>query len=143
MHLLDHVSISVTDLAQARPFYDAVMSELGCEKVYDRADALGFGVRCRAPNPDETYLAVYQSPAAVSTADPRRHWCFKAATRTAVDAFYAAALANGGSCDGPPGLRPDYHPHYYAAFVLDPSRNRLEAVCHAAQQTGAAGTDGN
>jgi len=90
MHLLDHVSISVPDLERARPFYDAVMSALGCEKVYDKPDALCYGVRCRTATPDETYLAVYLSPRA--NIDDRRHWCFKATSRSAVQAFHEAAL---------------------------------------------------
>ena len=60
----------------------------------------------------------------------RRHWAFRAASRAAVDAFHAAALRAGGRDDGAPGLRPDYHAAYYAAFVLDPDGNRIEAVCH-------------
>jgi catechol 2,3-dioxygenase-like lactoylglutathione lyase family enzyme len=122
------VSISVADLERARPFYDAVMSVLGCEKVYDRPDALGYGVRCRTATPDETYLAVYLSPKA--NIDDRRHWCFKATSRSAVQAFHEAALRFGGSSDGPPRLRENYHPSYYAAFVRDPHGNRIESVCH-------------
>jgi catechol 2,3-dioxygenase-like lactoylglutathione lyase family enzyme len=128
MHLLDHVSISVSDLNRARPFYDAVMPALGCEKVYDKPDALGYGVRCRAATPDETYLAVYLSAGA--NVDDRRHWCFKALSRSAVQAFHEAALRFGGSSDGLPGVRENYHPSYYAAFVRDPHGNRIEAVCH-------------
>ena len=128
MHLLDHVSISVPDLERARAFYDAVMSALGCEKVYDKPDALGYGIRCRTATPDETYLAVYLSPRA--NIDDRRHWCFKATSRSAVQAFHEAALRFGGFSDGPPGLRENYHPSYYAAFVRDPHGNRIEAVCH-------------
>jgi len=128
MHLLDHVSISVRDLDAARSFYDSVMAALGCDKVYDRPGALGYGVRCRADNPTDTYLAVYSSAAANS--DEMRHWCFKAQSPAHVRAFHDAALANGGASDGPPGLRPHYHASYYAAFVRDPSGNRLEAVCH-------------
>jgi len=129
MQLLDHVSIAVADLNGARPFYDAIMSALGCEKVYDRADALGYGAHCRADPPFETYLAVYHSPSA--TTDDKRHWCFKATSVAQVRAFHTAALANGGTCNGPPGLRIHDHPSYYAAFVRDPQGNRLEAVCHA------------
>jgi catechol 2,3-dioxygenase-like lactoylglutathione lyase family enzyme len=128
MQLLDHVSVAVTDLARARPFYDAIMAPLAAEKVYDHEDALGYGARCRAESPAETYLAVYASVESIPGS--RRHWCFKAPSQTAVDAFHAAALAHGGRCDGPPGFRPSYHAHYYAAFVLDPDGNRLEAVCH-------------
>jgi catechol 2,3-dioxygenase-like lactoylglutathione lyase family enzyme len=131
MFLLDHVSIAVSDLERARPFYDTVMTALGAEKVYDRADALGYGVRCRPGDVEHTYLAVYTSGGAFGPS--RRHWCFKATTRAMVDAFHRAGLAAGGSDDGAPGLRPHYHPSYYAAFVLDPDGNRLEAVCHRAE----------
>ncbi len=65
-----------------------------------------------------------------AVAADNRHWCFRAPDRSAVDAFHAAGLASGGRCDGPPRLRPEYHPHYYAAFLLDPDGNRIEAVCH-------------
>ncbi|HUJ86376.1 MAG TPA: VOC family protein [Burkholderiales bacterium] len=129
MQLLDHVSISVGDLDAARSFYDPVMAALGCEKVYDRPGALGYGLRCRAGNPSDSYLAVYLSAGAAT--DDKRHWCFKAASRAQVRAFHAAALAAGGASEGAPGLRPHYHVSYYAAFVRDPSGNRLEAVCHA------------
>ena len=63
-------------------------------------------------------------------ADSPRHGCFKAPTREAVRWFFEAGLTHGGQDDGKPGLRPQYHPHYYAAFLIDPSGNRVEAVCH-------------
>lgn len=129
MQLLDHVSIAVPDLDAARPFYDAVMAALGADKVYDRADALGYGVRCTAQETGHSCLAVYASPAA--SLDARRHWCFKAPSRAAVRDFHAAGLAHGGQDDGAPGLRPHYHADYYGAFLLDPAGNRIEAVCHA------------
>lgn len=132
MHLLDHVSISVAGLDSARPFYDAVMAALGAAKVYDRPDALGYGERCRPGETDHTYLSVQADPAAPPTPPARRHWCFKAASRAAVDAFHAAGLAHGGRDEGAPGPRAHYHPHYYAAFLSDPSGNRIEAVCHDA-----------
>jgi catechol 2,3-dioxygenase-like lactoylglutathione lyase family enzyme len=128
MFLLDHVSIAVSDLTRARPFYDAIMSALGADKVYDRPDALGYGTRCRPGDAAHTYLAVYSSAGPFGPS--RRHWCFKAATRPTVDAFHRAGLAAGGTDDGPPGVRAHYHPEYYAAFLLDPDGNRVEAVCH-------------
>ena len=131
MHLLDHVSISVLNLDAARPFYDAIMAALGAEKVYDRDDAIGYGTRCSAAEGTNSYLSIYLSPAA--NLDARRHWCFKAASRAQVRAFHAAGLTNGGHDDGPPGLHPQYHAHYYAAFLFDPFGNRVEAVCHLAQ----------
>lgn len=132
MQLLDHVSISVAGLDTARPFYDAVMAALGATKVYDHADALGYGERCRPGDSGHTYLSVQADPTASPSAPARRHWCFKAASRAAVDAFHAAGLAHGGRDEGAPGPRPQYHPHYYAAFLSDPSGNRIEAVCHDA-----------
>jgi catechol 2,3-dioxygenase-like lactoylglutathione lyase family enzyme len=128
MFLLDHVSITVKDIRRARPFYDAIMRALGVDKVYDREDALGYGVRCRANDDAHTYLAVYAS--AEAKGDTRRHWCFKASTHGQVIAFHEAALANGGRDDGAPGIRARYHEHYFGAFVVDTDGNRLEAVCH-------------
>ncbi|HDR9803651.1 TPA: VOC family protein [Burkholderia cenocepacia] len=130
MQLLDHVSIGVPDIDQARPFYNAVMAALGATKVYDRPNALGYGERCSASDPESTFLAVYLDPAEVGTS--KRHWCFKAASREQVQAFFDAGLATGGQSDGEPGLRPQYHGDYYAAFLIDPAGNRVEAVCHAA-----------
>ncbi|MBR8040162.1 VOC family protein [Burkholderia cenocepacia] len=130
MQLLDHVSIGVPDIDQARPFYDAVMAALGAAKVYDRPTALGYGERCHANDVASTFLAVYLDPAEVGTS--KRHWCFKAASREQVHAFFEAGLAMGGQSDGEPGLRPQYHGDYYAAFLIDPAGNRVEAVCHAA-----------
>ncbi len=128
MQALDHVSITVRDLARALPFYDAVFSALGVQKVYDRPDAAGYGERNRPDNDGHSYLSVYQSAAA--SPDPRRHWCFRAQSAAQVRAFHAAGLAAGGRDAGAPGLRPHYHPAYYAAFLDDPEGNRVEAVFH-------------
>ena len=133
MHVLDHVSISVSNIEIARPFYDAIMASLGVAKVYDRSDALGYGVRCNAIEDVHSCLAVYQSQEA--NHDSKRHWCFKATTREQVHAFYSAGLAHGGRDDGAPSVRPHYHEHYFGAFLLDPFGNRVEAVCHRAQMS--------
>lgn len=130
MHLLDHVSIGVPDLQAARPFYDAIMTALGAVKVYDRSTALGYGERCTAVDTASTFLAVYLDESEIQ--ENKRHWCFKAPSRQHVDAFFAAGMASGGRSDGDPGLRPHYHQDYYAAFLIDPAGNRVEAVCHAA-----------
>lgn len=126
--MLDHVSITVPDMAAVAGFYDAVMQALGYPLVYEQPDARGYGLRAGSDAPERSYISVLQS--AAMRPDPRRHWCFKAPGREAVEAFYAAALAQGGRDDGPPGLRPHYHEGYYAAFVIDPAGNRIEAVCH-------------
>ena len=129
MQLIDHVSIAVRDIVRAKRFYTAVLSALGAAVAYDREDAIGFGERNRPGDDGHTYLSVYRSPAAAS--DAQRHWCFRAQSRAAVDAFHAAGLAAGGTDAGAPGLR-DYHPQYHAAFLLDPEGNKVEAVCHRA-----------
>jgi catechol 2,3-dioxygenase-like lactoylglutathione lyase family enzyme len=127
--MLDHVSITVSDLARAAPFWDAVMAALGVGCVVRREGQLGYGTRNRPGDDGHSYLSVYASTGPAVVAD-NRHWCFRAPDRAAVDAFHAAGLAAGGRCDGPPGLRADYHPAYYAAFLLDPDGNRVEAICH-------------
>jgi catechol 2,3-dioxygenase-like lactoylglutathione lyase family enzyme len=120
--MLDHLSITTADLDRAQHFYDAVMSALGYLRVYRSARGIGYGERSGPGG----YISVYLSDNVVAD---RRHWAFRAQTRAAVRAFHAAALAAGGRDDGPPGLRPEYDPTYYAAFVLDPDGNRIEAVC--------------
>ncbi|MFC7473826.1 VOC family protein [Dankookia sp. GCM10030260] len=127
--MIDHVSITVPDLAAATPFYDAVMTALGVPVVGRDAGWLGYGLRADAAHPERCYLSVLAGAAPEPAS--RRHWCLKAADRAAVDAFWRAGLAAGGADDGAPGLRPHYHAGYYAAFLRDPAGNRIEAVCHA------------
>ena len=116
MQLLDHVSITVPRLDEARPFYDAVMDALARPRsMTARTPWLR---RTLPRGRRRTPICRFASPQAGS--DARRHWCFKAPSRSAVDRFHAAGLAHGGRDDGAPGLRPHYHPHYYAAFLLDP-----------------------
>ncbi len=128
MQAIDHVSITVRELARCAPFYVAIFGALAIEKVYERADAVGYGARNRPGDDGHSYLSVFESPAA--RADPRRHWCFRAASAAQVQAFHAAGLAAGGKDAGAPGLRDRYHPQYYAAFLEDPEGNRVEAVFH-------------
>ncbi|WP_409029720.1 VOC family protein [Janthinobacterium sp. CG_23.3] len=131
MSMLDHVSVTVADLDRAERFYDAVFAALGVVKVgSDHAAAwIGYGERCDADHPQRSYFSVRHGPPPDDA--PRRHYCFKAPSRAAVEAFWRAGLAHGGVDNGAPGLR-DYHPSYYAAFLLDPDGNRIEAVCHRA-----------
>ena len=128
MRAIDHVSITVRSLKCAAAFYAAIFAALRIEKVYEREDAVGYGTRNRAGDDGHSYLSIYQSGKA--GADPRRHWCFRAASAAEVRAFHAAGLAAGGRDAGAPGLRPHYHEKYYAAFLEDPEGNRIEAVCH-------------
>jgi catechol 2,3-dioxygenase-like lactoylglutathione lyase family enzyme len=133
MQALDHASITVRDLARALPFYDAIFSVLGMHKAYERSDAVGYGERNRPNDDGHSYLSVYQSASA--SADPRRHLCLRAQSAAQVRAFHAAGLAAGGRDAGTPGVRPNYHPAYYAAFLEDPEGNRLEAVCHRGENS--------
>ncbi len=128
MQALDHVSISVRDLGGALPFYDAVFAVLLLQKIYQEDEAVGYGTRNRPGDDGHGYLSIFQSGAAVP--DPRRHWCFRAASAAQVREFHAAGLRAGGRDAGAPGLRPHYHPGYYAAFLEDPEGNRIEAVTH-------------
>lgn len=129
--MLDHVSITVSDIAAAERFYDAAMAALGVPKVGASERWIGYGRRCDADHPDLTYLALYKGDRPEEAYG--RHWCFKAASRAAVDAFWRAGLEAGGTDDGAPGLRPQYHAAYYGAFLRDPDGNRIEAVCHRAE----------
>jgi catechol 2,3-dioxygenase-like lactoylglutathione lyase family enzyme len=117
----DHVSLRVTDLEVSRAFYLAALAPVSFEVLYEFPEFLGMGSGGRA----SLWLA---ADAAEPTAHV--HLCFEASSAEAVDSFHAAALEAGGTCHGPPGLRPRYHPGYYAAFVLDPDGNNLELVFH-------------
>jgi len=132
MQLLDHVSITVRDLARAKPFYRAVMGALAAAEVYDEPRAIGFGARNTSGDDGHSYLSVFES--ADAQPDRRRHVGFRAASRAQVRAFFEAGVRAGGTGNGAPGLRPGYHAAYYAAFLLDLEGNPLEAVCHDANE---------
>lgn len=131
--MLDHLSIAVSDLARAVAFYDAIMAALGVPKVGEDSRWAGYGQRCDPQNVGRSYISLRLAPAV--QAAPAAHAAFKAPSRAAVEAFWSAGIGAGGTDDGPPGLRVHYHPHYYAAFLLDPDGNRIEAVCHAPVET--------
>lgn len=125
--MLDHVSITVRDLARVATFYDSIMGALGYPCVYRLPDALGYGFRNTADDDSHTYLKIVQTD---DTVGGLRHWALRARDRASVVRCYEAALEAGGQDDGAPGLRPEYHPSYFAAFFRDPDGNRIEAVCH-------------
>jgi len=124
-NMFDHLSLGISDLERSRAFYDASLAALGLKRLSDGEDSLGYGdtsvglwlLLCARPVPAEAGSGL--------------HLCFRATSRAAVDRFHAAALARGGQDNGAPGLRPDYGPDYYAAFVIDPDGYRLEAYCSA------------
>jgi catechol 2,3-dioxygenase-like lactoylglutathione lyase family enzyme len=130
--MLDHVSLGVGDIERSRAFYDAALRPLGLVRIVDFGNGRGsdYGAAPGSLGVEFTITreAKVQAPAAGA------HLCFRAPDRAAVRAFHAAALAAGGSDDGAPGLRPQYHADYYAAFIRDPDGHRIEAVCHAPEK---------
>ena len=105
--IVDHVSITVSDMARAAPFYDAIMAALGVPCVWREDEAVGYGFRNGPDDDGRSYMTVRKSTGIVTP--DNRHWCFAARERAAVDAFHAAGTTSGGRCNGPPGPRPDYH----------------------------------
>jgi catechol 2,3-dioxygenase-like lactoylglutathione lyase family enzyme len=128
--MLDHVSLGVTNLERSRQFYDAALSPLGIVRIVDFGNGRGSDYGAMAGQLGVEFTITLEPGVAPSRG---LHLCFRAPDRAAVLAFHAAALAAGGRDDGAPGLRPLYHPDYFAAFVLDLDGHRIEAVCHAPQ----------
>ena len=120
--VFDHVILDVADLARARTFYEQALAPLGVAVVMELGDRCAFGGSNGEP---QFWVAARGTPAASGI-----HLAFSAGSREAVDEFHRAAIASGGRDNGAPGLRPQYHRGYYGAFVLDPHRNNVEAVCH-------------
>ena len=125
--LIDHIQLVVKDLAASRAFYGAVFEVLGVpiggdEDTYFWAD--------------ELFVSTGDSEAALGKLTGRHHLAFQAQDRAAVEAFHRAGLAAGGKDNGAPGERP-YHPGYYAAFLLDPDGNNIEAVFHGPHERSA------
>ena len=125
--LIDHIQLVVTDLPAARKFYEAVFKAIGIPIAGSGDDYFWA---------DELFVSTPQSEAAAGTPTGRHHIAFQAKDRAMVDAFYQAALDNGGKDNGKPGERA-YHPGYYAAFVLDPAGNNIEAVYHGEAKRSA------
>ena len=121
--MINHVSVGVRDIAATRRFYDAALKPLGYQCLSEGSGSLGYGRDAVA-----FWISSSERPV---PADPASglHFCFTAPTRKSVDAFHAAALRAGGRDNGKPGLRADYGPDYYAAFVVDPDGYRIEAYC--------------
>lgn len=128
--MIDHTGVTVSKGSVSRAFYEkalaplgyAVLQEIPMEYTGGRV-VFGMGV---APKPD-FWVAEGDTP-------QKLHIAFRAESRAAVDAFYQAALAAGGRDNGAPGPRPQYHEHYYGAFVLDPDGHNIEAVIHTPEK---------
>ncbi|HSN90087.1 MAG TPA: VOC family protein [Anaeromyxobacteraceae bacterium] len=119
-HMIDHMTLTVRDYARSVAFYKQALAPLGYGLVMEFDGACGFG----EPRKPSFWMKQGDPPTTP------QHIAFRARRRADVDAFHAAALAAGGRDNGAPGLRPDYHPTYYAAFVFDPDGHPIEAVNH-------------
>ena len=121
--MIDHTSIAVRDLKKGEAFYAALLAPLGLAKLREWPDAaIGFGKKY-----PEFWINRRAAMDRVAD-DSGVHICLRAPSAKAVDAFHAAALKAGGTSDGAPGVRPEYHQTYYTAFIRDPDGNRIEAV---------------
>lgn len=117
--MLDHITLTVTDFVRSRAFYDRALAPLGVSQLYADGDlAAGYGRNGKA------FFWIAQHGRTATQA----HVAFAAPDPEAITAFYEAALAHGGLDNGAPGPRPRYHDRYFAAFVLDPDGNNIEAV---------------
>ena len=119
--MFDHISLTVKSLERSCAFYAAALAPLGITELMRHGTYVGFG-----GDRPKFWLAEGKT----APTEPRTHIAFATITRLEVDAFHRAAIAAGGVDNGRPGLRPDYHPDYYGAFVLDPDGHNVEAVCH-------------
>ena len=125
--LIDHVQLVVRDLRISQAFYTAILNVLDVP-IGGAGDGYFWAV--------ELFVSTADSDAAQGKLTGRHHLAFQARDRAMVDAFYQAALAHGGQDNGAPGVRP-YHPNYYAAFVIDPDGNNIEAVFHGEARRSA------
>jgi catechol 2,3-dioxygenase-like lactoylglutathione lyase family enzyme len=126
--LIDHIGLVVRDIEASRRFYKAIFAVLEIPVGGDADDYFWA---------DELFVSTADSPAAAGKLTGRHHLAFQARDRAMVDAFYAAGLEGGGVDNGKPGERPHYHPGYYAAFLLDPDGNNIEAVFHGEAKRSA------
>ena len=124
--MFGHITLGIDDFPKSEPFYDAIMDVLGHPVFFAHGTGKAYGL----PTGEKLFVgpAFDGEPATVGNGT---HVAFLVKTREEVDSFHAAALANGGSDEGAPGLRPHYHPNYYGAYVRDPEGNKLQAVCHS------------
>jgi catechol 2,3-dioxygenase-like lactoylglutathione lyase family enzyme len=125
--MIDHISVAVRDLERAARFYEPTLATLGLTRLVTRPATIGFGKAY-----SEFWINLRANMASVEEGSGV-HIALRAKSTGDVDAFHAAALAAGGRSDGPPGIRPHDRVKYYAAFVVDPDGNRIEAVTFPAK----------
>jgi catechol 2,3-dioxygenase-like lactoylglutathione lyase family enzyme len=121
--MIDHRSIQCSDITASAASYDSVLAPIGGRRVADLGDVIGYGL---PPRPD-----VWIAPRQTGDGFCESHIAFAATTRAAVDGFLEAARGQGAEVLHPAKIWPEYHEHYYGAFVRDPDGNNVEAVCHS------------
>lgn len=133
MNIVDHLGLTVSDFGRSVRFYEQALAPLGISVVMTVTkemsggyEGAGFGL----PGKPSFWVGAGGREGKAGPVTAGLHFAFVAESRAAVDAFHAAAIAAGGTDNGKPGLRPEYHPGYYGAFVLDPDGNNVEAVSH-------------
>jgi catechol 2,3-dioxygenase-like lactoylglutathione lyase family enzyme len=129
--IFSHVAVGTSDIRKARRFFDNVLAPLGLTRVETHAIALAYAPKGYS-GPNAPFWVLKPIDGAVATVGNGSTCAFTVPSRAAVDAFHAAALAAGGKDEGAPGIRENYHPNYYGAYVRDLDGNKLCAVCHAA-----------
>lgn len=127
--LLDEAMVGVTDIARSTVFYDAVLGALGLERLRASERYVGYVAKGNPAGHPQFWICLPFNQKPASSGNGTQIG-FRAADRSAVDRFHAAAMANGGTDEGKPGLRPHYHENFYGAYVRDPDGNKLLAVCH-------------
>jgi catechol 2,3-dioxygenase-like lactoylglutathione lyase family enzyme len=132
--MLHHISFGVVDIVRSARFYDAVLAALGYVRVWEHIEgnpqyfAVGYG----SPGGGDKF-ALKLRPQGASAPGEGFHLAFAAPDRASVDRFFAAAIQHEGVDEGAPGLRPEYGPNYYAAYVVDPDGYRIEAVINSGE----------
>ncbi|KAA0178918.1 VOC family protein [Cupriavidus gilardii] len=130
--MFDHVKFGVTDYTASKAFFLKALEPLGVAVASEGPPSYGVEI-CSPGKPSLCLFQTDEKPAHL-------HLAFKAGTRQQVDAFYRAALQAGAKDNGAPGLRPHYHPNYYAAFVIGPDGHNIEVVCHEPEAGAKAET---
>jgi catechol 2,3-dioxygenase-like lactoylglutathione lyase family enzyme len=128
--MIDHTGLDMSDPVRSRRFYEQALAPLGYKVMMEVPTEFTGGAVVLGMGADKPDFWLHQG----TPQKPRVHVAFRAENHAQVEAFYKAALAAGGTDNGPPGPRPHYHEHYYGAFVLDPDGHNIEACCHDPQK---------
>ncbi|MEM7243230.1 MAG: VOC family protein [Pseudomonadota bacterium] len=127
--MIDHITFGVSDFKRSVAFYDQAFEPLGVTRLFTVPLEHTEGVHVTGYGDTRPWFWIAEENATKG----KFHVALSAPDRASVDAFYTAAIAAGGKDNGPPGLRPNYHPDYYGAFVFDPDGHNIEAVCHLSE----------